>query len=286
MAIYLDILLILNLFIDYFLLLSSAVLMKRDVKKRRLIFASIFGSFSSLLIFLPSLHPILMFLVKFLIGVFLVLIAFGYKTRAIFFKTILLFLSENLIFIGIMFFLWMFFSPPGMFWKNGVTYVSISPIILILGTLVAYFLTCFINFAISRRIENKKIYLVKIEFNEKNTTIKALYDSGNCLKEPFSGKSVFICEYSAIFKILPESLIKFFCGSVNYISESKNCEYNKFIRLIPCDTVAGCTILPAFLPQNMVVLHNNVEYPCECYVAVTTKKISDGEYSAIIGDFR
>ncbi len=95
MMIYLDILVILNLFIDYFLLLSSAILMKRDVRKRRLIFASIFGSFSSLLIFLPSLHPILMFLVKFLIGVGLVLIAFGYKTRAIFLKTVLLFLSES-----------------------------------------------------------------------------------------------------------------------------------------------------------------------------------------------
>ena len=227
-----------------------------------------------------------MFLVKFSIGAVLVLIAFGYGTKAMFFKTILIFLTENLIFIGVMFFLWMFFSPPGMFWKNGVTYVSISPIILILGTLVAYCLTCFINFVISRRVENKKIYSIKIKFNEKVAQVRALYDSGNCLTEPFSGKSVFICEYSAIFKILPERLIKFFCGSVNYIPEYKNCEYSKFIRLIPCDTIAGCTILPAFLPQNMVVLHNNVEYPCECYVAVTTKTISDGEYSAIIGDFR
>ena len=286
MVIYVDILLILNLFIDYFLLLSSAILLKKDVRKRRLIFASILGSFSSLLIFLPTLHPAIMFFIKFLTGVFLVLIAFGYKTRAIFLKTILLFWGENLIFIGIMFFLWMFFSPPGMFWKNGVTYVSISPIILILGTLVAYFLTCFINFAISRRIENKKIYSVKIKFDGKIAQVKALYDSGNCLTEPFSGKSVCVCEYSAIFKILPESLIEFFCGSINYIYHLKKCEYGKFIRLIPCDTISGCTILPAFLPQNMVVLDNNVEYPCECYVAVTTKKTSDGEYSAIIGDFR
>ena len=91
LTVYVDILVILNLFIDYFLLLSSAVLLKKDVRKRRLILAAILGSFSSLLIFLPTLHPVVMFFIKFLTGVFLVLIAFGYKTRAIFLKTILLF---------------------------------------------------------------------------------------------------------------------------------------------------------------------------------------------------
>ena len=101
MVLYVDILIILNLFIDYFLLLSSAVLLKQNAKKLRLILASIVGSLSSLFIFLPTLPPVCMVLVKLMIGVCLVLIAFGYKTKIVFIKSVLLFFAENLIFIGI-----------------------------------------------------------------------------------------------------------------------------------------------------------------------------------------
>ena len=146
MVLYIDILIILNLFIDYFLLLSSAVLLKRNIKRLRLIFAAILGSLSSLFIFLPTISPIITVLIKLMIGFCLVLVAFGYKSKIVFIKTVLLFFAENLIFIGVMFCLWMFVSPPGMLWKNGITYIAISPIILISGSIIAYFSTCLINF--------------------------------------------------------------------------------------------------------------------------------------------
>ncbi len=283
MVLYVDILIILNLFIDYFLLLSSAVLLKQNAKKLRLILASIVGSLSSLFIFLPTLPPVCMVLVKLMIGFCLVLIAFGYKTKIVFIKNVLLFFAENLIFIGIMFFLWMFASPPGMLWKNGVTYMPISPAILILGSIIAYFATCLINFIISKRIECKKIYSIIIEFNNKTLKINALYDTGNCLTEPFSGKPVCICEYDSVFKILPKNLVDFLEHSSNVTDNFKS---NGSLRLVPCDTITGGGILPAFLPKTVMVLCNNIEYNYECYVAVTTNKLSDGEYSAIIGDFK
>lgn len=283
MVLYVDILIILNLFIDYFLLLSSAVLLKQNARKLRLILASIVGSLSSLFIFLPTLHPIITVLVKLMIGFCLVLIAFGYKTKIVFIKTVLLFFSENLIFIGIMFFLWIFASPPGMLWKNGVTYMPISPVILILGSIIAYFVTCLINFIMSKRVECKKICSITVEFNNKVVKIKALYDTGNCLTEPFSGKPVCVCEYSSIFKILPKNIIAFLDNSLN---RTNNFKSNGSLRLVPCDTVTGGGILPAFLPQNVIVSCNNIKYNYECYVAVTTNKLSDGEYNAIIGDFK
>ncbi len=283
MVLYVDILIILNLFIDYFLLLSSAVLLKQNAKKLRLILASILGSLSSLFIFLPTLPPVCMVLVKLMIGFCLVLIAFGYKTKIVFIKNVLLFFAENLIFIGIMFFLWMFASPPGMLWKNGVTYMPISPTILILGSIIAYFATCLINFIMSKRIECKKICSIIIEFNNKTVKINALYDTGNCLTEPFSGKPVCVCEYDSVFKILPKNLIDFIQNSLDVTDNFKS---DGRLRLVPCDTITGGGILPAFLPKTVMVLCNNTEYEYECYVAVTTNKLSDGEYSAIIGDFK
>lgn len=286
LVLYVDILIILNLFIDYFLLLSSAVLLKQNIKRLRLIFAAILGSLSSLFIFLPTLHPIVTVFIKLMIGFCLVLVAFGYKSKIIFIKTVLLFFAENLIFIGVMFCLWMFVSPPGMLWKNGITYIAISPIILIVGSIIAYFSTCLINFIISKRVESNKIYSIKIELDDKVVKIKALYDTGNCLTEPFSGKPVCVCEYDSIFKILPQNIDMFLNNSFNDMNYLNDFKPDVNVILVPCDTVTGCGILPAFLPKNVVVLCNDMEYSYECYVAVTTNRMSDGEYNAIIGDFK
>ena len=270
MIIYIDILLILNLFVDYFLLLSCSILLKFNIKKKRLIAGALVGSAFSLLILLPSLNVFLNLIVKILSGLILVLVTFGYKKKQLFIKTFLIFFTENLIFVGVMFFLWIFISPPGMFWKNGVTYIAISPFVVVVGSLMAYAFTCVINFIMAKRVDYKKIYSIRIEFNKKFVFLKALYDSGNCLVEPFSGKPVCICEYE-----------KF--GSVSDVEHSN---FRKFIKLIPTDTVSGCGLLPAFSPESFYVFSPQAsKQQLDCYVAVTTKKISDGEYSAIIGDF-
>ena len=286
MVIYADVLIILNLFVDYFLLCSCGILLNTELKKKRLILGAIVGSFFSLLILLPSLNIILNLVVKIITGILLVLIVFGYKTKQLFYKTVLIFLAENLIFVGVMFFVWVFLAPPGMFWKNGVTYVSISPVVLILGSLMAYFLTSIFNFVLEKRIGFKKIYLVEIGFNERKIVLNALHDSGNCLMEPFSRKPVCVCEYESLVEILPEELINFFNDYFNNAQKITNLKVIKVIKLIPCDTISSSLILPAFLPDSFNILNVNGENKkFSCYVAVTKKRVSDGEFTAILGDF-
>ncbi len=286
MIIYIDILLILNLFVDYFLLLSCSILLKVNIKKKRLIAGALLGSAFSLLILLPSLNVFLNLIVKIASGLILVLVTFGYKKKQLFIKTFLIFFTENLIFIGVMFFLWVFVSPPGMFWKNGVTYIAISPFVVVFGSLIAYMFTCVINFILAKRVDCKKIYSIRIEFNKKFVVLKALYDSGNCLVEPFSGKPVCVCEYEKLVNIFPEEFHNFFIDFFGRVSDVERSRFRKFIKLIPTDTISGCGLLPAFSPESFYVFNAQAKkQQLDCYVAVTTKKISDGEYSAIIGDF-
>lgn len=285
MIVYVDVLLVLNLFVDYFLLLGCCMLMKIDVKKRRLIFGAMIGSLFSLLIFVVDFSLMLFFGVKVASGLILVLMVFGFKSKAVFVKTFLVFLLENFVFVGVMFCVWFVFSPPGMLWKNGVTYIEISPIVLVVGSVLSYFLTCVFNFIFSKTVNGNKLKLIKIGFNGKIVEVNALYDTGNCLTEPFSKKPVCVCEFDAISKILPENLLTFFknFSDGNLIDSKITYSYN--IKLVPCNTISGETILPAFLPQSVVVVckQKNVNY--DCYVGVVNRKISDGEYRAIIGDF-
>lgn len=286
MIIYLDVLIILNMFVDYFLLLSCSLLLKINVKKKRLILGAVVGSFFSLFILFPDLNFFLNLFFKAIGGFILVFITFGYKRKQLFFKTVAIFFAENIIFAGVMFFVWIFFSPSGMLWKNGVTYITISSFVLIFGSLVAYIVTSIINFFISNRVDSKNMFLIEFEFNKKKVCLNALYDSGNCLTEPFSQKPVCVCEYEKLIEIFPLELIEFFDNFFKNVTDIKNLEWGKKIKLIPCDTISGSSILPAFHPESFNVLGNDGnKKPFDCFVAVTKKKISDGEYNAIIGDF-
>lgn len=288
MVVYVDILLILNLFVDYFLLLGCCVLMKIDVKKRRLIFGAVVGSLFSLLIFVVDFNFLLFLFFKVFSGLVLVFFTFGFPSKKVFVKAFLVFLLENFIFVGVMFCVWFAFSPPGMLWKNGVTYIEISPIVLIVGSMVAYCLTCLFNSVFCKLVGSTKLKKIKIEFNNKIVELNALYDTGNCLLEPFSKKPVCVCEFDALSEILPENLavfLKNFSEASNKLGEGFDLAYDYSVKLVPCNTINGESVLPAFLPQRVVVVCEKKLINYDCYVGVVNKKISDGEYRAIIGNF-
>lgn len=284
-VVYVDILLILNLFVDYFLLLGCCVLMKIDVKKKRLIFGAIVGSLFSLIIFISNLNFLIFLFLKFFSGFVLVLVTFGFKTYAVFVKVFFTFLVENFVFVGVMFCVWFLFSPPGMLWQNGVTYIEISPIILIIGSVVAYFLTCFFNIIFSKMVNGKKIKLIRIKFNNKEVELRAFHDTGNCLLEPFSKKPVCVCELKALTKILPENLLFFLENFSKNKVTNFNLKSSYRVKMVPCSTISGEILLPAFLPQEVLVVCKSELIKFDCYVGVINKRISDGEYEAIVGDF-
>ncbi len=286
MVIYLDILIVLNLFVDYFLLLSCSIISNLYVKKKRLILGAILGGLFSVFILLPESNIFLSFIVKVCIALILILVTFGYKSKQLFIKTFLVFFVENFIFIGVMFFIWFFFSPPGMLWKNGITYITISPVVLIVSSFGAYVITSIFNSIFERKIDKEKIYSIEINFNNKKVFLNALYDSGNCLIEPFSGKSACICEYEKLISLFPDEFIKFFNDFFKNVNAIRTEEFKKLIKIIPCDTITGSAVLPAFLPNSFYILKKNGERrKYDGYVAVTSKKVSDGEFNAIIGDF-
>ena len=77
-VIYVDVLLILNLFVNYFLFLGTACFLHRKPKRWRMILGAAAGSLSSLLIFVDSINFFLMTLIKLPLAALLVWIAMGY----------------------------------------------------------------------------------------------------------------------------------------------------------------------------------------------------------------
>lgn len=78
MKIYIDLLILLNIGLDFILLLSISVILKRNVKLRRIFLGSLFGGLTILILFI-KMTSLTSTLFKITLGFMMVIITFGYK---------------------------------------------------------------------------------------------------------------------------------------------------------------------------------------------------------------
>lgn len=276
-VIYLDVLLAVNLFVNYFLLLSVKLFFHSKVKRWRMILAAVIGSLFSLMIFLPDPGLLLTFLIKGILGVLLVWLCFGYQQRGIFIKTVLGFFGVNFLYAGVMMALWIFVCPVGMYWNNGVAYFHISALALVIGTIAAYIVVRVICFLWNKRVHAKELYQIKIIWNQKEANLSAFYDTGNRLIDPFTGHPVVICEYQAVKNLLPAS-IQEVLESGQYIQFTELLQAVKF-HLIPFQTVGGESFIVGFAPDQFYL----EEKPVSGFmIGITVNHLSHGEFQAVL----
>ncbi len=91
MTIYLDLIWLLNLFIDYLLIALTYLLLKRPFQHLRMILAAVFASFIVFLLFTPFSFIVYEPLFKVVYSIFIVLIGFGYKRLRYFFQVLCMF---------------------------------------------------------------------------------------------------------------------------------------------------------------------------------------------------
>ena len=134
MKIYLDLVLFINFFFDFILLFGVNKLLKKRAKLYRIILSSIFGSISILFLFIP-INNISLFILKLIISIIMILIAFGDKN---FKKTYLYFYILSIFLGGVMYLLNDTFSYKNkgiVFFSNGlsinlIVMIIISPIVI------------------------------------------------------------------------------------------------------------------------------------------------------------
>ncbi len=278
-VIYVDILIAVNLFINYFLLVTTAKFLCLKRKPWRLILGEILGGIYSLYILLPEFSLFLSIVIKFFMSFTIIWVTFGIKNIRTFFKTLVCFYFINFAFSGIMFATWCIFHPNGMAINNGVVYFNISPIILISSTLVSYILIELINRTLGKKKIKTRWCDVNIKFEDKSAVLKAKVDTGNSLKEPFSGLPVIVARKSSIEGILPSDML------INIADDTSKSNINLLqnvkhkIRMVPFKTVSGDGLLPAFQPGGISISGGPEK---TAYIAVCSDSILPEETSALI----
>lgn len=267
-VIYADILIVINIIVNYLLLRATAALTGCQFKTWRFLIASAAGGIFSLIIFIENIPVILNIIIKISFLLTIVFFAFGVKSAKAFFKCCGAFFLSNFAFAGIMLALSITVMPNAAIYKNGVVYFDIDILTLTVSAVGCYVILSLISRFTKSKVPQKSIYPIRITYGEKSVEGKALFDSGNSLCDCFSGKPAIIAEKDFIKKIY----------------EQKELTDMKNFRLIPFTTIQSGGALPAFMADKTEIMTEGIWLEAkDIYIAVTEKKIVSGGYSALIG---
>ena len=140
------------------------------------------------------------------------------------------------------------------FIKGGIVYFEFSAIGIVVSAAAAFIVTEILK-RIFRRGEPEGLFIARVFFNGKSAVLKCFTDTGNSLCDPISGTPAAVASPESVEKILPEEML------AAMMKEDLSTGY-KF-RLIPCKTISGSVLVPAFRPDKLVLKNENGEYEAE-----------------------
>lgn len=280
-TIYIDILISVNLFINYFTLKATSKFLYLKSSKIKMVLAALLGAVYSLYILLPYKNIFSSMIIKFLMSVTIILVAFGLQNKKTFIKCIVCFYSINFAFSGCILALWFIFRPNGLIVNNGMVYFNISPLILITLTVLSYTLISIINKFIGKQESTSLYKKIHISISKKEIVLNAKIDTGNNLKEPFSNLPVIVVNRAKINDLIPKDIQ--LLTAQDLLNPQKIQNVSTKLRLIPFKTISSEGILPAFKP-DYIIIHddNNDSIKKEVYIAICKEGILDPKYDALI----
>ena len=235
---------------------------------------SLFGAVSSLIIILPPLPFLINWCIKLIISFIIILITFGYHNTALFFKNTVLFYRISFCFCGLMLFVWFTFMPKGLYIKNSTVYFNLSPIAMIVTTLIAYFIIQTIMKITAKSVSETQFCKVKVVSNGSSCEFYGKTDTGNTLYEPFSHLPVIVVNKRAVASVIESEFQKLLNGEYDTLNIS-----GKY-RLIPFHSVNGEGLLPSFMPDKIYI--NNCVCQQKIYIAVCKDTIVGTSVEAMI----
>ncbi len=281
MVIYADVLLILNLIVNYLLLISVGALIHCRPPFYRLFLGALFGAFCSFIILLPPMNVIISFIIKAVVSLIMVLIAFPVKNGKMLIRYSAWFYGVTFAYCGIMTVLVSVISPRVLSINNMAVYIDISPLLLIIMTTLCYLaIKLFCAVAVKLRAKDS-FYDVEITKGSKSIKCRALLDTGCGLKDVFSGNSVIIVEEQLALSLIPNRITVPDIGGDIYDGVGLTAQG---MRLIPYSSVGARGMMQAFCVDKAVISQGKKQSVCENITVAMGKEKLTGDYCALIGE--
>ena len=196
MKLYLDLVFFLNFAFDFLLLMSVSLLLRRNIKIKKILLGALIGALSVFLLFM-KINSFELFIYKLVISILMVLVTFKFKNIKYTFKNIFYLYITSIVLGGFLYLLNIEFSYKQVglvFYHNGLSINFI--ILLIISPLILY---VYVKQALNLKNNYSNYY--KVDIYLRDGTIKkvnAFLDTGNKLKDPYKRRPIILVDKNAL----------------------------------------------------------------------------------------
>lgn len=196
MKIYLDLIALLNFSMDFLLLLTVNLTLKRNVSLKRIALGAIIGSLTLLFLFIPC-SKLILILFKIITSFFICIATYHFKNWKYTFQNMSYFYMTGTILGGFLYYLNVEFSYKQqgiIFFHDGL---SINFIFLIIISPIILYIYVRSNKKIKTHYNH--YYQLLISFKDgKQMQLTAFLDTGNKLKDPITNKGIILVEKACL----------------------------------------------------------------------------------------
>ena len=208
MTIYIDVVLIENLIMNYIILFATGIILKNEINHIRIILASLLGATYSILAYTSALNIYSSLILKIILSVIIVYIAYNPQNVKQLWKDILIFYLTSFVFGGAAFALIYIVKPQDILMKNGLFLGTYPLKTIILGTIIAFIVIITAFKIVKTKItKNDMFCTVKIKVNKQEIETKAMIDTGNLLKEPITNTPVIVVEHTLLYESVTKEIL-------------------------------------------------------------------------------
>lgn len=282
-VVYIDSLFLLNLVVNYLLLLAAARLAGEVICRPRLGLGAGLGALYAALVFFPGMGFLLHPLCKLGAAVIMLLCAFGGSRRLL--RLTLVFFGVSAAFGGGIFAIELL-GGRGLSLKNGIFYSSMDLRLILLSAAACYVVISLIFRRTGRHTgPSRELMPAVLTLGVKRVALTALVDTGNTLTDPVTNRPVMVAEGEKLVRLFPEGeapAMEDLRDPVAGLERLSNGNSRGRYRLLPYQAVGvECGLLLALRLDGAKV--GETDYG-GILVALSPNRLSDGGgYSALIG---
>ena len=294
MTVYLDIVFLENIIIDFIILVATGLISKSKINKLRLFLSIVLGGMYVIFSYITEMKIYSNIFLKITLSITMIYLAFFPTKIKTMLKQLIIFYLTSFTFGGVALALLYFIKPEYIFVKNGVLVGAYPLKIAILAGIVGFFVINLSFKIVKNKINRNNMFCnINIFLKEKTTTVRAIIDTGNLLKEPISGLPVIVVEKEKLEKLIPKEILNnvenILGGDIseNIEKEDKQNYISRF-RVIPFSSLGKQNgMLLGFKADKLTINmedDDEIKETNEAVVGIYNKKLTkNGKYSALIG---
>ncbi len=278
MIIYVDVLLMVNFLVDFFLIKLTCFLSGCSIRLIRCLLAAVVSALFSLYIFLPPLNTLLEIVLKIIPAVLSGIICKGLKNFKTLMRWSFYLYSVSFVYAGVMLAINMLLKPQKLSVYNGVVYFNISPLMLISLSAAFYIIFVIVLRLSSKSSETAKRIDISLFFSESHIDTVAVTDNGHTLKDMFGNDLMIIIDKTVANKLFGDMNTILMLQLQPPITDDILNRY----RLINVSTVAGSRLLPSIKIDKLILKQKSGNRTVNKVTAVITDNDFNDDYSCIL----